>query len=50
MSPILFNLYGEYLTKEILAEVGDFKVGGRLINKVRFVNNTAIIAKTQEEL
>ena len=24
MSPILFNLYGEYLMKEALAEVGDF--------------------------
>jgi Reverse transcriptase (RNA-dependent DNA polymerase). len=32
MSPILFNLYGEYLIKETLAEVGDFKIGGRIIN------------------
>ena len=32
MSPILFNLYGEYLMKEALAEVGDFKIGGRIIN------------------
>ena len=36
MSPILFNLYGDYLMKETLAEVGDFKIGGRIINKVRF--------------
>ena len=48
MSPILFNLNGEYLTKEALAEVGDFKIGGRIINKVRFADDTAIIA--QEEL
>ena len=47
MSPILFNLYGEYLIKEALAEVGDFKIGGRIIKKVRFVDETAIIAKTQ---
>ena len=33
MSPILFNLYGEYLIKEALAEVGDFKIEGRIINK-----------------
>ena len=26
MSPILFNLYGESLMKEALAEVGDFKI------------------------
>jgi hypothetical protein len=32
--------------KEALTEVGDFKVGGRIINKVRFVKDTAIIAKT----
>ena len=50
MPPILFNLYGEYLMKKALPEVGDFKIGGRIINKVRFADDTAIIAKTQEEL
>ena len=30
-------------------EVGDFKIG-RIINKVRFVDDMAILAKTQEEL
>ena len=42
MSPILFNLYGEYLMKEALVEVGDFKIGGRIIIKVRFVDDTAL--------
>ena len=46
MSPILFNLYGEYLLKEALTEDGVFKIGGR----VRFTDDTAIIAKTHEEL
>jgi Reverse transcriptase (RNA-dependent DNA polymerase). len=50
MPPTLFNQYGEYLMKEALAEVGDFKIGGRIINKVRFADDTATIAKTQEEL
>ena len=36
--------------KEVISEVGDFKIGGRVINKVRFADDTAIIAKTQEEL
>ena len=36
--------------KEVLAEDGDFKIGGRFINKVRFADDTVIIAKTQEEL
>ena len=35
---------------EALAEVGDFEIGGSIINKVRFVDDTAIIAETQEEL
>ena len=38
MSPILLNLYGEYLMKAALAEVGDFRIGGRIINKVRFMD------------
>ena len=42
--------YREYLMKEALAEVGDFKIGRRIINKVRFADDTAIIAKSQEEL
>ena len=36
--------------KEALAEIGDFKIGGKIINKVRFADDTANIAKTQEEL
>ena len=35
--------------KEELAEIEDFKIGGRIINKARFSDDTAIIAKTQEE-
>ena len=50
MSPILFNLYEEYLMKEALSEVGDFKIGGRIINKCKFVDDAAIISKTQKEL
>ena len=44
------NLYGEQLMNEASAEVGDFKIRGRIINKVRFLDDMAIIAKTQEEL
>ena len=33
-----------------LAEIGDFKIGRRINNKFRFAGDTAIIAKTQEEL
>ena len=36
--------------KEALAKVGDFKIVGRIINKIKFLDDTAIIAKTEEEL
>ena len=35
---------------EVLAEIGNFKIGGGIINKLRFADDMAIIAKTQEEL
>ena len=41
---------GEGSMKEALAEVRDIKIGGRIINKVRFVQDTVITAKTREEL
>ena len=49
ISLLLFNLYAEYSMKEALPEVIDFKIE-RIINKVRFSDDTAIIAKPQEEI
>jgi hypothetical protein len=36
-SPILFNLYSEYLTKEALDGLGDFNIGGKIIQTVKYV-------------
>ena len=36
--------------KEALANIRDFSIGGRIINKMRIVEDTVIIAKTQVEL
>jgi hypothetical protein len=38
-SPILFNLYSEYLTKEALEWFGDFKIGGQVIPTVKYVDD-----------
>ena len=35
--------------KELLGEVGDFKIGEMIINKVRFTDYTDIIAKRRQE-
>ena len=36
--------------KEILAEIGNFNIEARIVCKMRFADDTAIRAKTQEEL
>ena len=35
LSPILFNLYSEYLTKESLEGFGEFKIGEKIIHTVK---------------
>jgi hypothetical protein len=47
MPSIPFNLHGEYLMKEALAEVGDFRIGGWIIN-VRFADDMAFVAKLKK--
>ena len=42
MSSISFNLHGEYLMNRTLAEVEDFKIGGRIITMVRFADDTLL--------
>ena len=37
LSPILFNLYSESLTKEALHRLGDFNIGGQIIQNVKYV-------------
>jgi hypothetical protein len=32
LPPILFNLYSEYLTKEAMEGLGDFKIGGKIVH------------------
>ena len=48
MSAILFNLYVEHLMEEILTNLDISRLEGLLI--IRFENDTAIIAKAQNEL
>ena len=36
--------------KEALTEVEEFKIGERVINKVKFADDTTTTAKTKEEL
>jgi hypothetical protein len=50
LSPILFNLYSEYLTKEALEGLGDFKIGGQIIHTVKYADDLVILAKEEKVL
>ena len=50
LSPILFNLYSECLTKEALEGLGDFKIGGQIIDTVKYANDLVLLAKGEKML
>ncbi|PNF18588.1 hypothetical protein B7P43_G06262 [Cryptotermes secundus] len=50
LSPILFNLYSECLTKEALDGLGDFKVGGQIIQTVKYADDLVLMAKEETVL
>ena len=49
MSPILFNLHNEYLTKEALEGFGDFKIG-QVIYTVQYADGLVVMAKEEAVL
>jgi hypothetical protein len=50
LSPILFNLYSEYLTKKALKGFGDFKIGGQIIHTVKYADDLVLLAKEEKVL
>ena len=52
LSPCLFNLYAEYIMRNIGLEEAQagIKIAGRNTNSLRFVDNTTLTAETKEEL
>ena len=52
LSPCLFNLYAEYIMRN--AEPGEaqagIKIAGRNINNLRYVDDTTLMAESEEEL
>ena len=49
-SPILFNLYSECLTKEALEGFGDFKIVGKIIHTLKYVDELVLLAKEEKVL
>jgi len=50
LSPILFNLYSEYLTKEAQDGLGDFNIGGQIIQTVKYAYDLVLMAKEETVL
>ena len=52
MSPCLFNLYAEYITRKSGLEEAQagIKIVGRLINNLRYADDTTFMAESKEEL
>jgi len=45
LSPILFKLYSECHNKEALDGLGDFNIGGKIIETVKYADELLIMAK-----
>ena len=50
LSPPLFNLYSEYLAKEALDGLGDFNIGGQIIQIVKYADDLVLMAKEETVL
>ena len=52
MSPCLFNLYTEYITRNVGLEEAQagIKIAGRNINNLRYADDTTLMAESKEEL
>lgn len=51
LSPLLFNIYTEYVMRIVLEEWdGGISVGGRVINNLRYADDTTLLATTREEM
>jgi hypothetical protein len=47
LSPIFFNLYSKCLNKKALEGFGDLKIGGQIINTVKYVDELVLLAKEE---
>ena len=52
LSPCLFNLYAEYIMRNSGRDEAEarIKIAGRSINHLRYADDTALMAETEEEL
>jgi len=50
LSPFLFKLYSECLTKEALEGFGDFKIEGQIIHTAKYAKDLVLLSKEEKVL
>jgi hypothetical protein len=45
LSPVLFNLHSDYLTKQAVQGFGDYRVGGQVFRTVKYADDLVLQAK-----
>ena len=52
LSPCLFNIYAECIMRNagLVEAQAEIKIAGRNINNLRYADNTALMAESEEEL
>ena len=52
LSPCLFNLYAEYIMRNagLDGAQAEIKITGKYINNLRYVDDTTLMAESEEEL
>jgi len=50
LSPILFNLYSECITKKAVEAFGDSKIDGQIIHTVKYADDLVLPAKDEKVL
>ena len=52
LSPCLFNLYAEYIMRNVGLEEAqaEIKIAGRNINNLRYVGDTTLMSESEEQL
>ena len=48
LSPCLFNLYAEYITRNARLDEAGIKIAERNINNIRFADDTTLMAESEE--
>ena len=50
LSPILYNIYSEFMMREVLSDKIGINVNGQVISSIRYADDTALLAECEHDL